>query len=663
MKRKRFSFVIICLVTMLALAVPHLGVGAEPADVDWETVELEELPAGVARWVQAHHRQHGVHVLPAGEVRYVLVAWGEKPTGGYSLNVSHVTKSHLGTIDVVCELSVPDPDEMVTQALTYPYQVIALDAGNETIVVNFLGDSWLGDALGQPSEDDADVVMKANLGDGDVAPNPLVVWGRARVYEATLELVVEDGHYHLSKDTITVSTGAPDWAEFAVVITLDAYTSAAGSIIAQVEDVKDGEIHEVSTIPITFGTVSLPFEDLAGHWAEASIRTAIRSGIIHGYPDGTFAPEGMVTRAEFFKMLVASQLDGQEPNDSDTEIPFEDAKDHWVRDYLRWALDEGWLPEMDFYGMNIGPDEIITRQEMAMVIALVAALEATDEPLDFTDAAAIDSDLAAYVAAAVEHSLLLGYPDGSFRPHAGLTRAEAVTVVWRTAWYLQADPEKPSAPSLGFRYDFADGKQGWQGDFTDLPADYEEDLYRLEFGWAPLPEELERDEHALRIGGSNASDDLFMYVRKGLTAADGIEANTTYRITFQVELATNAPAGAVGIGGPPGEAVWVKVGAAPFEPVPMVEEAMGIPYILPTVDKGRQNDDGEHAIRIGDVAKVECDEFDVYELKTLDNRDQIFEMTSDSEGNLWIFVGTDSGFEGRTVLYYNQIMVNLEKVE
>ena len=220
-----------------------------------------------------------------------------------------------------------------------------------------------------------------------------------------------------------------------------------------------------------------------------------------------------------------------------------------------------------------------------------------------------------------------------------------------------------AADPLSFEFDFAEDDHGWTGDFTDLPADYDPDLYQLRFDHVVRPAEVGEGK-ALMLSGRNASDDLFMYVRKGLTAADGIEPDTTYRISFEVEFATDAPAGAVGIGGPPGEAVWVKVGAAPVEPLPVEEIDMGDElYWLLNVDKGRQNEDGENALRIGDVAKEHDDQFEVYELKTLDNADEPLEISSDGEGNLWIFVGTDSGFEGTTTLYYTNISVELVPVQ
>ena len=213
---------------------------------------------------------------------------------------------------------------------------------------------------------------------------------------------------------------------------------------------------------------------------------------------------------------------------------------------------------------------------------------------------------------------------------------------------------------MSFAYDFAEDSHGWTGDFTDLPVDYDEDLYALEFAYIERPDSLDSSGKALMLSGRNASDDLFMYVKKQLTQADGIQPDTTYSIRFTVDVATNAPAGAVGIGGPPGEAVWVKVGAAPVEPIPVPEETGSHPRLLLNVDKGSQNDDGKHALRIGDVSKVVSDDFDTYEIKRLDNQDQPLRATSDSAGTLWLFVGTDSGFEGQTTLYYTLISVTIE---
>ena len=57
--------------------------------------------------------------------------------------------------------------------------------------------------------------------------------------------------------------------------------------------------------------------------------------------------------------------------------------------------------------------------------------------------------------------------------------------------------------------------------------------------------------------GHNRSDDLFMFLK---TQLDGLEPRTGYRSTFVVDVATCIPEGVVGIGGSPGESLYVTAG-------------------------------------------------------------------------------------------------------
>lgn len=209
---------------------------------------------------------------------------------------------------------------------------------------------------------------------------------------------------------------------------------------------------------------------------------------------------------------------------------------------------------------------------------------------------------------------------------------------------------------IGVMFDFANGDQGWVGEFTDLPVDYAEDIYELDFGIVDRPAELGEGKKAFMITGHNRSDDLFMYLKKQLGTAYGLKPNTTYRVVIEASFGNNAPAGAMGIGGPPGEAVFVKVGASVEEPAPIVDSAND--YRM-NVDKGGQSEGGKNAIVVGNGAKPTNDDFETYELITVKNTDEALEITTDAQGNLWVFVGTDSGFEGRTTLYYTQVNVTL----
>ena len=48
-----------------------------------------------------------------------------------------------------------------------------------------------------------------------------------------------------------------------------------------------------------------------------------------------------------------------------------------------------------------------------------------------------------------------------------------------------------------------------------------------------------------------------------------------------------------------------------------------------------------------------------YALISRDNKDKPILATANEQGELWILIGTDSGFEGITTLYYKTIKVDL----
>ncbi|MDW5300068.1 MAG: S-layer homology domain-containing protein, partial [Sedimentibacter sp.] len=46
--------------------------------------------------------------------------------------------------------------------------------------------------------------------------------------------------------------------------------------------------------------------DIQSHWGKSNIEYLIGRGSINGYPDGTFRPDGTITRAEFVKIALGS---------------------------------------------------------------------------------------------------------------------------------------------------------------------------------------------------------------------------------------------------------------------------------------------------------------------------------------------------------------------
>lgn len=208
--------------------------------------------------------------------------------------------------------------------------------------------------------------------------------------------------------------------------------------------------------------------------------------------------------------------------------------------------------------------------------------------------------------------------------------------------------------SLVFSWDFSQGTSNWLGGFADYPVG-EEDFYELDFGLRSLPSNL-GGETSLFITGNNHSDDLFMYFRNVVT---GLAPETTYSVKFNVELASNAPDGSIGIGGSPANSVYLKAGVTQFEPLATI--APDSNFWLLNADKGNQSQSGQDALLLGDIAKPDDGTFD-YALITRDNSAQPFTFRTDNSGSAWLFFGTDSGYEGTTALYYTNFRAEFTPV-
>jgi len=203
-------------------------------------------------------------------------------------------------------------------------------------------------------------------------------------------------------------------------------------------------------------------------------------------------------------------------------------------------------------------------------------------------------------------------------------------------------------------YSFTTNTEGWTGDFADYPAS-QEASYHLSFQYAPLPPPLNPQENALMLSGNNHSDDLFMFIKKKIT---GLIPNTKYLISFIIEFASNVPRGTTGIGGSPGEGVIIKAGATPLEPVKILNPADG--YYRMNIDKGNQSHGGADMIVLGNFSN-NTDKHE-YVLKTLTSPTD-FQCFSNGNGEMWLIVGTDSGFEGVTPIYDNRIEAILQRMD
>ncbi len=164
--------------------------------------------------------------------------------------------------------------------------------------------------------------------------------------------------------------------------------------------------------------------DIVGHWAERDIRTLIEKGAITGYPDKTFKPNNSITRAEFASVLVkAFELETK------TGKIFSDTAEHWAKDIIATSNAHGIVD--GYSDEKFGPNDTITREQMALMIVRAAGFDQLKDEISFIDSADISGWAGKGVAAAVENGIINGYPDNTFRPKGDATRAETAAIIMR----------------------------------------------------------------------------------------------------------------------------------------------------------------------------------------------------------------------------------------
>lgn len=225
---------------------------------------------------------------------------------------------------------------------------------------------------------------------------------------------------------------------------------------------------------------------------------------------------------------------------------------------------------------------------------------------------------------------------------------------------LEAQPRRRAVarkplPPVVLADDFRNGPLGWSAAFADY-SPVSAPVMELDSGMRPLPPELGIAGTGFWITGHNRSDDLFMFLSKKLSAADGILPNQRYRVRFNITAASNAGSGCVGVGGAPGESVYLKAGATPS--APRVELSSDLYQV--NFDKGQQSQSGAAASVAGHIGNGTSNCSGTAPFVSLGWQHTHPELvTSNAFGELWLVVGTDSAFEGKTTLYYQAIEATL----
>lgn len=173
------------------------------------------------------------------------------------------------------------------------------------------------------------------------------------------------------------------------------------------------------------------FPDVASsHWASGYIQFVKDNKIMQGDENGLFKPDDSITREEWVKtILTAFVIDTK-----DAKCDFGDVdEERWSYPYIAKAFEMMIINGVS--DTEFAPAESISRQDAAVIFYRGAKAAREDgfseiEMSSFTDA----EDIADYAIEPInllyKLKVLNGYEDGSFRPNAPITRAEAAKMIY-----------------------------------------------------------------------------------------------------------------------------------------------------------------------------------------------------------------------------------------
>ncbi|WP_400163183.1 S-layer homology domain-containing protein [Brevibacillus sp. TJ4] len=186
-----------------------------------------------------------------------------------------------------------------------------------------------------------------------------------------------------------------------------------------------------SAIPAT-AQEKTAFSDTSGHWASREIAAAVTSGLVRGFPDGTFRPDQSITQEEF--LAIVERIIPSYPGRNKAQL---EQTSYMARVKGRWS--EGTYLHLLSAGIMASgnPGDSLDRLEGARIMLAALGQQSEGEKYRATKSQffpdlPVENTQAVMIAyPAYKLGMMTGYPDGTFRPKEKVSRAQAVVLASR----------------------------------------------------------------------------------------------------------------------------------------------------------------------------------------------------------------------------------------
>lgn len=184
------------------------------------------------------------------------------------------------------------------------------------------------------------------------------------------------------------------------------------------------------------GNIDSSFSDTSSHWGRDYISYLASCGVVNGSleDDNTilFKPDNNMKRVEFAIMLC-NYLGINAEEYADVSLPFIDNNDipWWAENKVKAVYSLGLMKgQLGQYGTAFNPNAYINRMEFAISLCRLLPDNLKSAPITASDADEIPFWAEESMKIAVSHGIMSGYPDGTLKASADVTRAEAVKMLY-----------------------------------------------------------------------------------------------------------------------------------------------------------------------------------------------------------------------------------------
>lgn len=276
---------------------------------------------------------------------------------------------------------------------------------------------------------------------------PAVEQSAAEVPAAGQLTFRKEGTYRYSVQEMKGGSACTSYDETAYTLSIEVVREGNALTVA---DWRFDGADECTPLTITNSYRDIPYIPTptpAPQPAKPALNTADHYAYLMGYPDGTVRPGGSITRAEATTIFFRLLTEESRSQFWATENRYSDVSTgQWYNNAVSTMTRAGIVN--GYPDGTFRPNAPITRAEMAKIIALFAKLDKTADR--FPDAAGHWAE--AYIRLAAGNGWIEGYPDGTFRPNQSITRAETVTMIDRVLERVPKDESRllPHSAMLTF---------------------------------------------------------------------------------------------------------------------------------------------------------------------------------------------------------------------